>query len=213
MHSNDLNDPNKLIERAVHAGSIAQAQIDIASGLDLAGTIYTAGLRDNITSVVIHDGPVTKTNWRAWGLFLLIILGLAAVVGIGYGAVKLFRASMVVEITPQERQQAIAELTPYVNGRVQVPSKLNADLDEYWNSGFRGLPDRKERIAALIIYALSDPYPENMKRISYVNLLKLHAALEPRGGWDHPFEGTDTAFAVLEKEVDNREWRCGGPGC
>lgn len=206
-------DENDITVRTAYTGSREQAVRDSNNGLDLAGTIYTEGLRQNRTSVTIHDTGHTTTNWKAWGEFFKVVFLLAAIVAAGYGLIKLFRSSMIVEITPQERQQAIAELTPYANGRVQVPGRLGADLREFSYSGFGDLPDRKERIAALIIYALSEPYPENMKRFDYVTLLRLQGKIEPRGGWDRPWEGTDTAFAVLEKEIDNREWRCGGPGC
>ena len=211
------NDPDEYSERASQVGW-DQAGKDIGAGISQGMGLWLDGIRKNApnadpsggrqdSGVYVGTGVQQgSSGWKMlWTLFL-VTLTLVGVLAAGFGLLVWFRSSMVVEITVQERQQAIAELTPHAKGLIQQPERLRDDLREYQYDHFRRRENPDQHIAALAIYALSEPYPKRLSTIPYVDLIGLKDAVEH-------LENTPGAQAVLETALDNREWGCQAPDC
>lgn len=211
------NDPDDYSLRASQVGW-EQAAKDAAAGIPRETGLWLDGIRKNTPSADpsggyqgtgVYPGAGVQrgsSGWKVLRTLFLVTLILVGILAAGFGLLVWFRASMVVEISPQERQQAIAELTPHAGGLVQQPERLRADLSEYQYDHFRRRENPDQHIAALAIYALSEPYPKRLSTIPYVDLIGLKDAVEH-------LENTPGAQAVLETALDNREWGCQAPDC
>lgn len=200
------NDPYDYETRTSQVGH-EQAAKDIAAGISQADGLVLEGIRRNQTSVDISGIRQGPTNWKAIRTFFLVIFILAGSVAAFMGISSWVKSSMVVEISAQQRTQAVAELTPHAKGLVQNPATFMADLREYEYDHFEKRKNPERHLAALVIHALSDPYPGRLSSVSSVQIYTLKRSIE------RLLPNTSGAQALLETTMDNRELGCKAPEC